>query len=101
MSFDMYSGNLHDAIHPHEEYLLAIAANAPKKYPELTALRDRFYDDPRISVEQCDALLHELIDLLSDHVNKNDIISVNLISRLLSFFSLARRSDRAIVCKSD
>jgi len=97
----MYSGDVHDAIHPHEEYLLAIAANDSKKYPELTALRDRFYDNPEISIKQCDALLHELIDLLSVHVNKNDTTSVKLIARLLSFFSLAKQRDRAIVCKSD
>lgn len=57
MAFDMYAGDLHEAIHPSEEILLQMASESPERYPELTRLWEALYEDPELTSGQTGALV--------------------------------------------
>lgn len=45
MAFDMYAGERHEAIQHHEGYLFEFATEAIQAFPQLNAIRARFYSD--------------------------------------------------------
>jgi hypothetical protein len=97
----MYAGNTHESIGHHEELIFVLAQADESRYPELVALWEAFYDDPRISAGRAGSLVHELVELLSTNGGMKSGPLVHAVVRLLPFFSCAYRNDQEIRCDSD
>ncbi|MEJ6001230.1 hypothetical protein [Paucibacter soli] len=101
MAFDMFANGNHERIDHHEEFLFALAGENEARYPELLAVWERFYDDPHISARQAGVLVHELIELLTQNGGIANKPLAQVAARLLSFFSLAYKSNIEVTCSSD
>ena len=100
MAFDMYAGDRRERIESHEEFLFSLASDAPN-YPELSALWENFYNSPRLSPQQANAVVHELIALLAANGGNTNKVLNSVVGRLLPFFSAACRNGHEIRCSSD
>jgi hypothetical protein len=101
MAFDMYAGDMHEAIGNHEEFLFALIEENDVRFPVLLMIWADFYEDPRLSSAQANALIHELLNLLACNGGAtNKVLSV-IVLRLISFLSAAFRANREIRCASD
>lgn len=101
MAFDMYAGDAKESIEHHEEFIFVLATENSSRYPQLSALWDRFYDDPSLSPQQSNSLVHELIDLLTSNGGGVNKPLANLILRILPFFSRAFQGQTEVRCTSD
>lgn len=102
MSFDLYLGDRHETIAPHEEGLFYLITDKPSHFPELSFLWDNFYRSPKISPDSAHALIHELIELIEIVTQSDDHhYLAPIIYRLLPFFNAAYRSGQSIRCVSD
>ena len=101
MSFDMYAGDTHESIAHQDEFIFALAKADASRYPELVAIWEAFYDDPRISTARAGALVHELIELLNTNGGVKAGPLAYTVLRLLPFFSGAYRNNQEIRCESD
>ena len=100
MAFTLYAGDIREVIGHDEEYLLNIVAQSEEKYPILFRLSCEFYDSPVFDDEQAGAIVHELIDVLTEH-GRSDANLSRTIVRLLPFFSTAFRKPLTIRSRSD
>ena len=101
MAFDMHAGEEHDRIEHSEESMLSLAGKTRARYPRLTAIWTRFYDDPCIEVEEAGALVLELQDLLASNGGASNRHLAATVARLSRFFGDAHRDGRRIQCLSD
>ncbi|MBR9727744.1 hypothetical protein ACFOD0_02645 [Shewanella intestini] len=101
MAFDLYIKDERASIEHYEEGMFDLTAR-DESFPQLNLIFQRFYDDPRIEPHQSNDLVHELIALRSEVVSENDYkYIVQVIDRLLPFFSKAYKTGQAINCSSD
>jgi len=102
LAFDMYRGSgEREEIGRHEEFLFELAQASETKCPQLLRIWKSFFNDPSISAEQAGALVHELIDLLAVNGGASNKPLVNVVVRLLPFFSTAYRNQQEVRCQSD
>ena len=101
MAFDMYAGGTHDSIGHNEEFIFAMAQADESRYPELLAIWNAFYDDPRIPVARAGAIVHELLLLLHANGGLKNKMLAHTVLRLLLFFSTAYQNGQEIRCCSD
>jgi len=102
MGFDMSAGEREESIRHGEEYILQMVAEDAKCYPQLYALWRAFFDDPRFSPQQAEAMVHELIELLDRHGNGGRERNLtHSVLRWLAFFSYAARGGHEIETYSD
>ncbi|NEP19355.1 MAG: hypothetical protein F6J97_21090 [Leptolyngbya sp. SIO4C1] len=101
MSFDMYVGDRHESIAPHEENIFFLIIEQPT-FPELSRLWEVFYRSPTLSSQQAHDIVHELIEL-SDHIadSEENRYLLPVIYRLLRFFNQAYCTGQSIRCVSD
>lgn len=97
----MYASDTREVIGPQEEFIFLHVAKDPSRYPQLAAIWAKFYDDPCLSPPQSGALVHELIDLLACHGGASNKPLMNVVVRLLVFFSMAFREQVDVRCASD
>ena len=100
MGFDMFADDLSSGINHSEEFVLQIACQNPKRFPELSRLWGVFYDDPKIDYEQSGRIVHELIELTTSLDNQNPVFN-RTVQKLLPFFSSVYRRSLMIQCRSD
>lgn len=98
MAFDMFSKNYDAAIGTHEEEIFYLI-NEDDNFPQLNRIWENYYKSPKISVEQANELVHELIEAREKFVKQKSVTF--LIDRLLPFFSKAYRNNEIITCVSD
>lgn len=101
VAFDMLANGNHESIGHHEEFLFTLATEREERYPELLAIWESFYDSPRISARQAGALVHELVELLTQNGGLANKSLAAVVARLLPFFSLAYKSNQEVRCTSD
>lgn len=101
MALEMISGDLKAEIAHDEEFIFSLAQRDPARYPGLVALWSAYYDDPRVSAQRAGDIVHELIELLDANGGGTNKRLLNLVVRLLPFFSRAHRVGREIRCISD
>ncbi|MCC6075411.1 hypothetical protein ACFPTX_20705 [Pseudomonas sp. GCM10022188] len=87
MAFDMYAGARHEAIQSHEEYLFAFSAEAITDFPQLNAIRAKFYSDFTLGPEQSSELTHEILTLHERYENQGGKAFSATALRLAQFFS--------------
>lgn len=101
MAFDMYAGERSERIDHHEEFLFSLVAADESEYPQLMSIWERFYDGPCLAPEQAGAIVHELIELLSNNGGEQGSHLAKIVMRLLPFFSFAYKRGLKIKCSSD
>lgn len=101
MAFDMYAGERHEAIQHHEGYLFEFATEAIEAFPQLNAIRARFYSDFTLEPEQSSALVHEILMLHEHHASQGGKAFSATALRLAQFFSYAWRNGAPIRCCGD
>lgn len=103
MAFEMYAGPYTEWIGHHEEFVLELASGVGEggRYPQLSALWKAFYDSPRLSPVQANALVHELIHLLAANGGSKNKPLAAVVFRLMTFFSAAYVGGLQVNCSSD
>ena len=97
----MYAGDRHEAIYAQDEYLFAYIAEAPRDFPQLKTLYSHFYSEIRLTPEQAELLVHELL-CLHDRFGVEAGKGLGaLVLRLAPFFSAAARNHIGIRCVGD
>lgn len=101
MALDLYANGQHAAIGLQDEFMFALAAADVQRFPALSALWMAYYDDPALTPEQANALLHELIALLDCYGGISNKALAHTVVRLLPFFSMASKGGHEIRTESD
>lgn len=98
----MYFGLRHEKIDHHEEYIFTVPEAAPERFPELKAIWSSFYSDFVLLPKQSDSLVYELLLLLEEQggIDANKSL-LNLVLRLIMFFSAASRANQQVRCSGD
>ena len=98
MAFDMYADQMEEKFEHNEEYLFSYI-NELEEFPILNWIWEEFYKSPRISPDQANAIVHELIYLSTLHSSDKQLI--NTVLRLLPFFSSCYKNKLTIKTASD
>ena len=98
MAFDMFADQISEKFEHNEEYIFTYI-NQLEEYPLLNWIWSEYYKSPRISAEQSNGIVHELISLSALH--KSDKQLANTISRVLPFFSFCYKNDLTVKTASD
>ncbi len=101
MAFDMFFDNRRESIEEHEEVLFELFGDSDN-FSGLNHIWFNFYDSPSISPSMSNDIVHELVALI-EVVNKKPKNKhlLDVIIRLLAFFSTAFRSNKTIQCAGD
>jgi len=101
MALDLYAGEHREQVNLHDEQILQRAAAQADRFPQLSAMWAAFYDAPRISSQQANELVHELVLLLTLPELESNTAIVRRGLRLAGFFSAAHRSGLDVRSVSD
>ena len=101
MAFDMYAGERHEAIYDQDEYIFVYVSEVPGVFPQLEALRSKFYSEFSITPEVAGLLVHELLALHDRFGALGGKGQGALVLRLAQFFSAAVRNNIGVRCAGD
>ena len=85
----MYAEQMKEKFEHNEEYLFSYI-NELEEFPILNWIWQEFYKSPRISSEQANGIVHELIYLSTLHSSDKQL--KNTVLRLLPFFSFCYKN---------
>lgn len=97
----MYLSDMNTFIEPYEEGIFH-HPELEERYPHLSRVWQRYYQNPNIHPEDSNAITHELIELREIFREKSELKHLARVTdRLIPFFSHAYKTGETIRCSSD